>query len=300
MKKFLFLMLFSFLLMKSFSQWGHGFINFEDTASLFRISIDTSVPDNIWQIGSPHKSIFTSSYSVPLAITTDTLNPYPMNNNSVFYYRTSGDYNTDSHDAGLGFWYKMESDTLNDFGKVEISIDTGQTWQNILTGLSWWGVYDSLYNLIQVSFSSDDTIIFTGKTNGWYLFSCSFSIPEMILDSIDYRFTFHSDDHSETLDGWMIDDISFNTVWESMPELKMTCQVYPNPATDEITIRSEKRIAGYEISDCFGRSVIKNNNHQNPLRINVNDLPAGMYFYKIRTENGQETSGKFIKSSDKR
>lgn len=41
-------------------------------------------PDNIWQIGSPHKQVFNLGYSSDNAIVTDTLNSYPMNDTSSF------------------------------------------------------------------------------------------------------------------------------------------------------------------------------------------------------------------------
>jgi hypothetical protein len=295
MKKFILIIFFSLLLLKSFSQWGHGFINFDDTAGLFRISIDTSITNNIWQIGSPHKSFFSSSHSLPNAIVTDTLHPYPINNNSVFYYRTSGDYNTDSHDAVLDFWYKMDCDTLNDFGKVEISLDTGITWQNLTIGWwSWWTVYDSLHNVIQTS-NNNDTIVFSGRTNGWYEFNCDVSLVQGILDSIIYRFTFHSSDFSVSREGWMIDDIQFNTWWESIPNLRMSYQAYPNPVSDQFIINSEKLIVDYEILNSMGCPVKKSENYKLPLNINVSGLPSGLYFYRIKFEDGQEGSGKFVK-----
>jgi hypothetical protein len=280
-------------MLKSYSQWGYGFTNFEDTSNLYRIEIDTSLSNNIWQIGSPHKSVFITSYSLPNAIVTDTLNPYPVNNNSIFYYRTSGDFNTDAHDATLEFWYKMDSDTLNDFGKVEISIDTGSTWYNLATGS--WVVYDSTLNVVSTSWYSNDSIVFTGRTNGWYLFTCDAFLPEMIMDSIIYRFTFHSSGFSTSRDGWMIDDIQFNTWWESVRNLKNSSLVYPNPVKNQFSINSTTGVAHCEIFNTLGRIVKKYNNYKLVRNIDVSDLPSGLYYYKITFENDQESSGKFVK-----
>ncbi len=47
--------------------------------------IDTvSNPNNIWQIGSPQKTVISSAHSAPNVIITDTVNTYPPNNTSVF------------------------------------------------------------------------------------------------------------------------------------------------------------------------------------------------------------------------
>ena len=294
MKRVILISLFIQILLKSYSQIGWGEINFDDNIDLFRITIDTTLPNNIWQIGSPHKSFFTSSYSIPNAIITDTLNSYPANNKSVFYFRTSGDYNTDSHDAVLDFWYKMDCDTLNDFGKVDISLDTGLTWQNLIKGYSWWTVYDSLHNVILTS-NSNDTIVFSGHTNGWYEFVCDVSLDYGPLDCIIYRFTFQSSNFSVSRDGWMIDDIHFNTWWESLPRLKNSYCTYPNPVRDQIIINSEQQIVEYEILNTMGCPVLRYENPKQPLTINISDLLIGLYFYKIRFINGQDSSGKFIK-----
>lgn len=281
-------------MLKSFSQWGFGFINFEDTSNLYRIEIDTSIPGNIWQIGAPYKSMFVSAHSIPNAIVTDTLTPYPVNNTSIFYYRTSGDHNTDAHAAGLGFWYKMDSDTLNDFGKVEISIDTGSTWYNLATFGSWV-IYDSIFNVVSASWSSNDSIVFTGRTNGWYMFSCNAILPEMIIDSIIYRFTFHSSGVSTFRDGWMIDDIQFNTWWESVANPDKSCLVYPDPVKDEFSINSAKHVVYCEISDISGQIVKRINDCKFLRNINVSDLQTGLYFYKIKFEDDQVGLGKFVK-----
>lgn len=295
MKKFVLILLFSFFVLKSFSQWGFGFINFEDTTNLFRIYIDTTIPNNIWQIGAPHKSFFTHAHSLPNAIITDTMNPYPVNNNSVFYFRTSGDFNTDSHDATLEFWYKMDCDTLIDFGKLEISIDSGITWYNIISPYSQWTVYDSLYNVIQTSYNSNDTIVFTGNTNGWYIFSCDNSLPEMPIDSIIYRFSFHSSNLSIPRDGWMIDDIQFNTWWEPVTEKEVSCKIYPNPVKDKITISTKTVISDYEILNSLGCIIKRKENNRIPAHINVSELLPGIYFIKIKYVNGLESMRKFVK-----
>jgi hypothetical protein len=298
MKRVLLLVLFSFFMLEVFPQWGQGFVNFDDTIGLYRIYIDTTIQGNAWQIGAPHKTVFNGAYSFPNAIMTDTLNPCPPGSQSVFYYRTSGDFNTDSHDAGLGFWYKTDCDTLSDYGIVEMSVDSGQTWHNILTwgyGYASWVVYDSLYNVVETSWSGNDTIIFTGKNTSWYLFSCDDGLDMSIYDSIIYRFTFHSSDSSSLRDGWMIDNIHFNTWWESVPGHGFPCRVYPNPARDRITILSPEMIEEYEITGIMGTVLAKGKTNGKALTIDLSGLPEGLYFYRIRLAGGDESSGKFIR-----
>ncbi len=60
-------------------------ITFDDSQEIEHLYIDTvSNPNNIWQVGIPQKTIFTDAYSPPNVIVTDTTNPYPVNDTSVF------------------------------------------------------------------------------------------------------------------------------------------------------------------------------------------------------------------------
>jgi hypothetical protein len=295
MKIIIVMLFFSLLMHNSFSQWGYGFINFEDSSELYRIEIDTSIANNIWQIGTPSKFYFNSSHSIPNAIVTDTLYPYPANNNSIFYYRTSGDYDLFAHGVVTEFWFKMDCDTIDDFGKVEISYDDGITWENLLTGFNAWHVYDSLNHLIQSYATSNDTIVFTGKSNGWYKFSSDFSLPGSMLDSIIYRFSFHSTTPISERDGWMIDDIEYYTWWESVGELKDSEQIYPNPVKNQLSINLNYVVVYFEIMNSHGHIVKKGNNNKSPLIIDASDLPTGLYLFTTRLENNQIRYSKFIK-----
>ena len=78
---YLILPIILYLPINSFSQWApYALINFDSGDSLWNhaIIIDTvNFRQNIWQVGKPNKSVFTSAMSAPNVIVTDTLNPYP-------------------------------------------------------------------------------------------------------------------------------------------------------------------------------------------------------------------------------
>jgi hypothetical protein len=279
----------------SFAQFGYGFINFENTSELYKIVIDTSIAGNTWQIGEPDKQFFSAAHSPPNAIVTDTLNSYPANNLSVFYYKTLGDYEIYSHGCILDFWYKIDCDTLTDYGEVEISYNDGITWENLIKGWSWWMVFDSLNNVVMTQSSTDDTIVFTGKSNGWYKFHSDFTLNSIIYDSIIFRFTFHSASPSSERDGWMIDDIEFQTWWESIDELGDSDLIYPNPVEDQLNIDIKERVNSYEILNLRGHIVKNGDINSSMSTINVSDLPAGLYVFKVYLENSGVKHGKLIK-----
>jgi hypothetical protein len=77
-------------------------------------------------------------------------------------------------------------------------------------------------------------------------------------------------------------------------DMKFT--VFPNPASTEIKLRNLGNISELTITDIFGKDVYhsKDLNPGTELRIPTTDLPAGIYFIKIR--DGKKISGqKFIK-----
>ena len=65
-------------------------MSFENSSPYLSI---VPLPQNIWQIGVPHKTFFNTAYTLPNAIVTDTMNVYPVNNSSAFELIV-GNFNT--------------------------------------------------------------------------------------------------------------------------------------------------------------------------------------------------------------
>jgi hypothetical protein len=294
MKTIVFTCLFTIVLVKANCQFGYGTINFDDTINLFRIRIDTTVPNNIWQIGAPNKHIFKSAYSLPNAIITDTLNSYPINNNSVFYLRTKGDFNK-AHSAFLTFKYRMDCDSLVDFGRIELSRDNGSTWFSIVRQFNPYYIFDSSGQVIKSS-SSGDTLVFTGTSNGWYTFQGGLNLPEnQWYYFLLYRFTFHSSSSFASRDGWMIDNIVFEDFWESVPGKNSNLSTYPNPSKDILTVNSNVPITEYEIMNSMGQLLIQTKTNDLTEKISVANLNPGIYFCKLHLISGELSSLKFVK-----
>lgn len=77
-----------------------------------------------------------------------------------------------------------------------------------------------------------------------------------------------------------------------------TFSVYPNPASDAITISNDQNVmvSNVAITDMNGRVVKQVNAKNEPeTRINVSDLSAGIYMLTINSESGSITK-KFVKS----
>ncbi|MCX6722534.1 MAG: hypothetical protein NT094_00505, partial [Candidatus Staskawiczbacteria bacterium] len=121
-------------------------IYFEYNTIPFQIQPTT---DNCWQVGRPSKSNFSSAYSPPLAILTDTLNPYPVNSNSSFSFVIPSSLVQYSFTTYLQFYQKFDTDTLEDFGTIEASYNGGSTWVDLKDSIcpNW--------ECIQLSWDSD-------------------------------------------------------------------------------------------------------------------------------------------------
>src|SRR5947207_12446340 len=62
-------------------------------------------------------------------------------------------------------------------------------------------------------------------------------------------------------------------------------QIYPNPATTELTITSTNKITSVTITNLIGQTVYARDYITAKVIVNIVGLPAGVYFVKI---NGNE------------
>ena len=63
--------------------------------------------------------------------------------------------------------------------------------------------------------------------------------------------------------------------------------VYPNPVKDRLYIETSTLIQSIEVYDVYGRlQVTKTPSHQSDLSVDVSDLNSGIYFVKVKTEEG--------------
>lgn len=81
------------------------------------------------------------------------------------------------------------------------------------------------------------------------------------------------------------------------PELNTDLKLYPNPAVDHVVVEQELSAgtsAQWNILDLKGQSVMQGTQTQPVQRINVEELPSGVYFFRSNSEE-QISTEKFIK-----
>jgi hypothetical protein len=284
--KWIAVLVLSFISSFANAQWDNwNILTFESTDTFYKhlIVIDTvSHPGNKWQVGAPHKATFTSGYMSPSAIVTDTLNPYPVNDTSVFILKIPT-IRVPCHTTGAElqdviFYYRLDIDS-HLTASLEISTDSGMNWVNtkdsLPPGLHW-----------------DDTAIsLSVSTPGWATFALLASSPLYSIDTFFLRFSIISDSVFSNKDGWIIDNIEIAYICEGAvgevlnPNL---ITIYPNPSHGKIYLNTDKmrgEDATITIYDMQGKEVYKTNEKSANDYLNL-QLPAGAY--TLRYAAGQE------------
>ena len=78
---------------------------------------------------------------------------------------------------------------------------------------------------------------------------------------------------------------------------ELNCDVYPNPASDILTIATELRVKEVSIHDIYGRLTMSQQVNETTSQqvVDVADLETGVYFVNIKTENGNIVK-RFVKN----
>ena len=74
-------------------------------------------------------------------------------------------------------------------------------------------------------------------------------------------------------------------------ELKLKTSIYPNPASEKISIKSETAISKIELYDLSGKKLKESTLKE----MNISTLPRGNYLLKISDKNGNTETQKLIK-----
>jgi hypothetical protein len=275
-------------------------------------------PGNLWQIGIPQKTWLGPAYSPPKAIVTDTINPYPPGNTSSFTFVI--DSNSIYPWSGrlatyLSFIHKFDTDTINDYGMIEASIDGGVTWcdlsepwclEGYLGGPSWWERDSSITS--HQSYPHLQKI--SGRSDGWIFsrFHIDYAVSkindsEFPADSIMIRFTFNSSNNATGHEGWLIDNIIIGVcdIYVSAPTLERqdySVNISPNPLVDRSVIKlpySTFQNTDILVYDETGRKIRTISGKQGDIiPLFRKDFSPGIYLLKIQNGEEKPVFGKFL------
>jgi len=272
------------------------FITFNDSLYLDHVRIDYDEnPDNVWQIGVTEKSDFLAGNGPLRAMMTDTVFSYPASDTSIAYINLTTDY---INIFFLTFSYKVDCDTINDYGLFEVSGDDGQTWFNPIAEAD-----DYRFDIFNEPSSGD---IFTGSMPFWSNIGIDMeqwrsastnqtgNFPSYISsDTLRLRYTFISDEINSGRAGWIIDDMKLDRILansEEAPEENIL-QVYPNPVSNRLHLRKEKPVdLAVNIYNLQGKLLLSRtiSRHLSSLEIDVSTFPKGLYFIETLSDEGTE------------
>ena len=144
---------------------------------------------------------------------TDSILPYPINNNSSFTIKVPK-FSPHIVVIAIRWLQKLDIDSCTDGGVIEFSGDNGSTWQNIfytpqIRNPNVYNVFgyqaanvDSLFNN-QIGFTGQDS---TWKDT-WLCFSASWVAT---IDTLLLRYSFFSDGINNNKEGWIIDNLNIH------------------------------------------------------------------------------------------
>lgn len=78
-------------------------------------------------------------------------------------------------------------------------------------------------------------------------------------------------------------------------EINAAVVAFPNPADEQITLRSDRRILQVDVFNITGQRVMSRGFNAQQVDLNLNDFPSGVYLYQVRTEEGN-TEGRFVRN----
>ena len=276
--------------------------NSSDDSTAYYFFIDSLQPGNVWQVGHPDKTLFTSGYSGPRALVTDTLNPYPADNVSTFLFAVKNCSIETSGGCGaynvcyIDVTYKINTDSLTDGGTIEVS-HNGSPFINLLE--------DTLATVGGDLYTLNDTVSslhkpgFSGTSGNWQAFGITYERLDQGFDTIVLRFTFASDPVQTGKDGWMIGMVQTGGIFEGIPRIfeKNIVKVSPNPCSDYVALEipAEFEYGTVIIASAAGKVIRETAGVANRQIIAVSDLPDGIYLLRYVKDNHYGFA-KFIKT----
>ncbi|MBR5147138.1 MAG: leucine-rich repeat domain-containing protein [Bacteroidales bacterium] len=82
---------------------------------------------------------------------------------------------------------------------------------------------------------------------------------------------------------------------ESIEEETASFGIYPNPVSDRLFIETEMNVEEVVVYDVYGRhQVTETPSHQGNMTVDVKNLSNGIYFVRVKTENGEMVK-RFVK-----
>jgi hypothetical protein len=237
-----------------------------------------------WLIDSSGWNLFGVGHWGKHSVCTSPSGFYPLNQDISLASKYGVDL-SQTNKAALTFWTAYFIEQNKDFGYIEISSDSGMTWQRLATA-------------------------FTGTNSSWKEKSVSLSnFTGPGFDDVQVRFRFISDStQAQALKGWFIDDIRIIPDIETAvaadepapPRQFALHQNYPNPFNPSTAIEfalQKASLVTLKIYDLLGKEVatlvaekLPAGKHQRVWE--AKGLASGVYVYRLEAGDHSTSSGR--------
>ncbi len=294
MKKFFSTVFFSLSFLVGFSQsfcvydFEYNYDCLGDT-----VWIDTvSNPNNIWQIGD-----FNATLSTPNSIYAGD-DPLPFNDTSsfIFVHLANEAWGCNGSVSFSGYYINQFTEGQDSIF-VEFSPDKGDTWIDLL--------HDTIYDQYIFVYPSD--FMFSENTEGWQNFDFNLSELTEIFsinygDTLLFKVTIITDTIlnitglSAAFDNIMPFELCGAISENNL--IHFSSSIFPNPTNNITIIEFENPTNSnfnLQVFDITGRAVIEQNIRTNRTQLNTQNLPPGIYQYRLLSEKERKQSfGKFV------
>lgn len=294
-------------------------IEFETRDSIPQLLSDST--QGLWQIGVPQKDFFGDAYSQPLAIMTDTIQPFASDTVSSFIVKFSNsteDGNEQFYSANICFYQKLQAEYGVDFAQVAISSDHGNFWSDFTNDQGGYQLANGGGGVEYTSdfyndwyFDGNDSLYgFTGEYDEyrqtcmsvcWYWpVIAGFGTDTYPPDSIWLKFTFIAGPNSAQNAGWIVDDISIDdfNCGSSVAEHDLTpLEVYPQPARETLNFLKPENTSNQAVLSVYnliGQVVKQIPYQEDKLSIDIQNWSGGLYTYVLRDKGVAVNVGKIV------
>ena len=273
------------------------------------ILIDANAVGSKWVFAQNTKPGFDTVTNLGNGLITDSTQSYIPNTRTIAELLIKPtNYTFNDGNAILGFKHQYHTTKNKDGGFIEISYDSGVTWENVILDhrnqvnhfYLQRQLPDSFYNYKDSLFNG--SIGFSGNSKGWIqtYFYMVRRIPLKTFNHTRIRFVFISDSIEDSLPGWLIDNIKlydyylYGGLKHNQP---LVSTLYPNPATKSFTLAFTKTIYDLKLLlySVDGRLVqTTTTNAANELVVQRNNLQQGIYYYQLFSGKDVIVNGKVI------
>lgn len=145
-----------------------------------------------------------------------------------------------------------------------------------------------------------ETDVIIPKANEWVELTFDYNSPTLFppVNNNDTKIVFFFDFGVQGDGGpnstYYFDDVAFSTPLSAPTYLIPEVNIYPNPASNQLTIEANETIQKVSIYNLIGQEVLTKNPKSTKTTLQINELPQGVYIVSTTIE-GKDSTLKFIK-----